>query len=67
MPPDPETPFATQSSAARAASNERAELLRTRPGPTSHKPQCMVIGHAWSPDEREGWLICVACDAVLKH
>ena len=67
MSSDPDPAYATLSAAARAQETERADQLRTRPGPKSRKPQCVVIGHAWSPDEREGWLICIACEAVLKH
>lgn len=64
---DSDPHFATLSSAIRAMTRERADQLRARPGRKSRKPECLVIGHAWSPDEREGWLICVACEAVQRH
>ena len=59
--------FATVSLTHHALHRERAELLRRRLGRRSAKPECVVIGHAWSADtEREAGLICVVCDAVRR-
>jgi hypothetical protein len=44
---------------------DRAELLRRRPGRRSSKPECIVVGHAWVDEAgRDGWLMCLACEAV---
>ncbi len=44
---------------------DRAEVLRRRPGPRSSKPECVLVGHAWVDEAgRDGWLICLACEAV---
>lgn len=48
-----------------AASGERATELRRRPGKLSRRPECLVIGHAWSEDPaREGGTICMVCQVV---
>lgn len=45
--------------------HERAEVLRRRPGPKPRRPECLVIGHAWSDDPaREGGSICMVCQVV---
>ncbi len=48
-----------------AMSRERGEALRRRPGRRSTRPECFVIGHAWTEDTaREGGTICIVCQVV---
>ncbi|HYZ62857.1 MAG TPA: hypothetical protein VE650_10420 [Acetobacteraceae bacterium] len=57
--------YATIRVTHHALSRERAEMLRRRPGPKSSKPECLVIGHAWTEDPaRHGGTICMVCQLV---
>lgn len=64
--PGPPTPdYASVAVTHHALGRERAETLRRRPGPKSSKPECLVIGHAWTEDPgREGGTICMVCQVV---
>lgn len=62
---DEPTDYASYSLTHHAMSRERAETLRRRPGPRSAKPECFVIGHAWTEDPaRDGGTICMVCQIV---
>lgn len=64
-PPAPPTQdYATVRVTHHALSRERTEALR-RPGRRSCRPECLVIGHAWTEDAaREGGAICLVCQVV---
>ncbi|MDP9095254.1 MAG: hypothetical protein M3N26_01640 [Pseudomonadota bacterium] len=48
-----------------ATSRERENMLKRRPGRRSTKPECVVIGHAWTEEPgREGGTICIVCNVV---
>jgi hypothetical protein len=66
MARDPEQPdYASIKLTHRATIGERAETLRRRPGRRSSKPECLVIGHAWTEEpHREGASICIVCQIV---
>lgn len=68
MPREPKTPvldYATVKVTHHALGRERAETLRRRPGPRSSRPECLVIGHAWTEDPaRDGGAICMVCQVV---
>lgn len=62
---EPALDYATLTVTHHALGRERAETLRRRPGPRSSRPECLVIGHAWTDDPaREGGMICIACQIV---
>ncbi len=63
----PAAPYATIPVDHHALLQSRGEDLRRRPGPKSRKPECVVIGHAWTGDrDRDGGLICVVCEVVRR-
>ena len=42
-----------------ARAERRQQLGRSR------RPECVVVGHAWTPEpEREGWTLCLVCEVV---
>jgi len=48
-----------------AAAADRAAAMRRRPGRPLRRPECFVIGHAWSDDPaREGGTMCMVCQVV---
>ena len=65
-PPDLATvDYGTIKVTHHARSAERAESLRRRPGPKSSRPECFVVGHAWTEDAgREHGTICMVCQVV---
>ena len=57
--------YATVRVTHHALLRDRAETLRRRPGPKSSKPECLVIGHAWTDDPaRHNGTICMVCQVV---
>ena len=57
--------YATIKVTHHAMWRERTESLRRRPGPRSQRPECLVIGHAWTEDAvREGGAMCMVCQIV---
>ncbi|MDP9096396.1 MAG: hypothetical protein M3N26_07600 [Pseudomonadota bacterium] len=63
--PLPPTEYAAIKVTHHALSRERASVLRARPGRRSTRPECLIIGHAWTEDPaREGGTICIACQVV---
>jgi hypothetical protein len=57
--------YATIKVTHHAMQRERAETLRRRPGPKSSRPECLIIGHAWTEDPaRDGGLVCISCQVV---
>lgn len=62
--PDP-TEYASIRLTHHAASRERETALKRRPGRRSTKPECIVIGHAWTEEPgRESGTICLVCQAI---
>ena len=62
--PDP-SDYASIQLTHHATIRERAELLRQRRGRRSSKPECLVIGHAWTEEpNRDGGSICMVCQIV---
>lgn len=63
MTSDPDfTEYASIKLTHHAASRERADALKRRSGRKSTKPECLVIGHAWTEEPgREGGTICMVC------
>ncbi len=68
MPRKPEPPvsdYATVTITHHAMGRERADTLRRRPGRPTTRPECVVIGHAWTEDPaREHGTICMVCQVV---
>ncbi len=61
----PDNDYAIVKVTHHALSRERADTLRNRPGRRSSRPECIVIGHAWTEDAaREGGTICLVCEIV---
>lgn len=48
-----------------AVMRERSEFFRHRPGPKPRRPECLIVGHAWTDDPaRDGGSICMVCQVV---
>ena len=63
---DPDsTEYASIRLTHHATAGERSEALRRRSGKRSTRPECVVIGHAWTEEPgREGGTICLVCQVI---
>lgn len=59
------TEYASIKLTHHVAARERESSLKRRAGRRSAKPECIVIGHAWTEEPgREGGAICLVCQVV---
>lgn len=66
MTSDPDlTDYASIKLTHHAMSRERAASLKRRAGRPSTKPECVLIGHAWTEEPgREAGVICMVCNVI---
>ena len=66
MARDPDsTDYASIKLTHHATTRDREETIRKRPGRRSSRPECLVIGHAWTEDPtREGGTLCMVCQVI---